>query len=78
MAERFLGIRDGIYTGGRLENYVEEADPVKKKEMLNRLAEQIHPLLCSFDEVIKAHAGITPFELVPILEDLYKGDIKAD
>ena len=78
MAERFLGIRDGLYTGGRLENYVEEADPVKKKEILNRLAERIHPLLCSFNEVIKAHAGITPFELVPILEDLYKGDIKAD
>ena len=78
MAERFLGIRDNVYTGGRLENYVDEADPEKKNVLLDRLAARIHPVLCTFDEIIKAKPGLTPFELIPVLEDRFTGDITAD
>ena len=78
MAERFLGIRDNAYTGGRLENYVDEEDPAKKKAVLDRLAERIHPILCSFEELIRANSGLTPFELIPVLEDRFKGDVSAD
>lgn len=77
MAERFLGIRDGSYTGGRLENYVEEAAPAKKQDTLNRLARKIHPILECFAEIIGSHPGLHPFELIPLLEDRFAGDISA-
>lgn len=77
MAERFLGIKDGIYTGGRLENYVEEANPAVKQNRLNLLAQMIHPILESFAELINVHSGIHPFELIPLLEDRFAGDIAA-
>ncbi|MBO5554344.1 MAG: hypothetical protein J5941_02340, partial [Solobacterium sp.] len=77
MAERFLGIKDGSYTGGRLENYVEETDPAKKQAALNKLARKIHPILESFAAVINTHPGIHPFAMIPLLEDHFAGDITA-
>ena len=77
MAERFLGINDGRYTGGRLENYVEEEDPVQRQKQLDRLAQKIHPVLCTFADVIQAGAGIEPFAMIPLLEDLFQGDIET-
>ena len=77
MAERFLGIRDGSYTGGRLENYVEETDLTEKQDTLNRLAQKIHPILECFAEIIESHSGIHPFEMIPLLEDRFAGDIAA-
>ena len=75
MAERFLGIRDGSYTGGRLENYVGEADPAEQQDRLNRLARKIHPILESFAEIINTQPKIHPFELIPLLENRFAGDI---
>jgi len=75
MAERFLGIKDGSYTGGRLENYVGEADPAVKQDRLNRLARKIHPILESFAEIINTQPKIHPFELIPLLENRFAGDI---
>ena len=75
MAERFLGIRDGSYTGGRLENYVGEADPAEQQDRLNRLARKIHPILESFAEIINTQPKIHPFELIPLLENRFADDI---
>ena len=77
LAERFLGISKTVYTGGRLENYVTEEDPALKKQKLDALASVIHPILCRFHDVIAANRGIPVFEMIPILEDLFTGEVSA-
>ncbi|MCR4646228.1 MAG: hypothetical protein K5695_12605 [Oscillospiraceae bacterium] len=64
MAERFFGITDGHYTGGRLENYLELPDPAT----LDRLAAGLHRLLAEFEKIVQEHSGIAPFDLAILLE----------
>ncbi len=75
LAERCLGIQETVYTGGRLENYIQEEDPARKEELLNRLASVIHPLLLHFETVISGHTDADPFAMAVILEELFNGDI---
>ena len=56
--ELFLGIRDGRYVGGRLENYTD--DPCGEA---GRVAEE----LVRIREVIDHHPCTEPFELIPAL-----------
>lgn len=67
--EQFLGIRDGRYTGGRLQNYTEDAcDPGKT----DRLAEKISAVLQEFKKIIEKKAPEDPFALIPVLESRQK------
>ena len=60
MEERFLGIRDRRYVGGRLENYTEEAE---------LLAPSIATDLRRMRDVIDAHPGAESFALIdPLME----------
>ena len=54
----FLGVRDGRYVGGRLENYTVEPE---------KLAGQIGPALRRIQQVIDARKGAEPFALIPAL-----------
>ena len=54
----FLGIRDGRYFGGRLENYTDEPE---------KLAEQIEPALRRIQQVVDTRTGAEPFALIPAL-----------
>ena len=54
----FLGVRDGRYVGGRLENYTDEPE---------KLAEQLEPVLRHIQQVIDARKGAEPFALIPAL-----------
>ena len=54
----FLGIRDGHYTGGRLENYTDAPET---------LAAQISGELEQIKETVDAQAGAEPFALIPVL-----------
>ena len=70
LAELFLGIRDGRYAGGRLENYVtEEAD--KTPENMDRLAAKIHGILNRFSEWIGSNSFRAPWDLAVKLEEQY-------
>ena len=62
MAEVFLGIEDGAYRGGRLENYVEPGAD------LDALAARVEAVLGALDAVIRSHSGVGPFELAIALE----------
>ena len=64
IAERCLGISGSRYTGGRLENYLDNPIP----EQLDRLAAGIHRLLLQFEAVSAENSGIAPFELAVLLE----------
>ena len=59
LEERVLGIRDGAYTGGRLENYTDHPAA---------LAGEISGVLKKLQETVAENSGRTPFELIPILE----------
>lgn len=54
----FLGIRDGRYVGGRLENYTDEPE------------KRVKPVLAELDrirETVDAQAGAAPFDLIRAL-----------
>ena len=55
----FLGIREGRYTGGRLENYTD--DP-------QRLAVQVEQMLDRFGVII-GDGKQEPFDLIPMLQE---------
>lgn len=58
--ELFLGIRDGRYVGGRLENYTEEPE---------LLAPSIACDLRLMEDVVDAHSGAEPFALIaPLMQ----------
>lgn len=59
MEEIFLGIKDGRYEGGRLENYV--------KEDLSELSSKISGILKAFRDMIKE--GRDPYETAILLEE---------
>ena len=54
----FLGIRDGRYTGGRLENYTDEPD---------RMAPQISDAIRRIETIAGARDWTDPFEMIPEL-----------
>lgn len=54
----FLGIRDGQYIGGRLENYTD--DPAK---MVGSVCAELERI----QAVVKVHSEMEPFELIPVL-----------
>ena len=56
--KRFLGIRDGHYVGGRLENYTGEPE---------KLADPVISELDRIKSVVDAHEGAEPFALIPPL-----------
>ncbi len=66
MAEVFLGIENGRYAGGRLENYAEDKSP----EALNRLAEAVHAVLLKIDARLKESSEQDVFDQVIRLEEL--------
>lgn len=62
--ERFLGIRDGRYVGGRLENYTEES---------KRLAPSIADDLLRMKAVVDAQPSAEPFILIAPLMQVLAG-----
>lgn len=56
--KRFLGIRDERYTGGRLENYVDEPE---------KFTQDICAHLTKIRKIIEGHPAAEPFELIPAL-----------
>jgi hypothetical protein len=62
LAERFLGISEDGYTGGRLENYA-------KGEDLNELARKVHRTLQHLEQVIRNEGKTDPYALAIRLED---------
>ncbi len=62
MEEVFLGVKDGCYVGGRLENYVEDTE-------LNSLAAKVAAVLKGFEELIRDMEGAAPFEIAIALEE---------
>ncbi len=65
--ERFLGIKGGRYTGGRLENYLDgDGD---RRERLDALARKIHNVLPLFESIGDAFRGRSPYELAIRLEE---------
>ena len=69
MEAHFLGIRDGLYTGGRLENYVDADNEEEKKAALDELSAKIQTILGDFERITSLNPGVTPFELAEILEN---------
>ena len=64
----FLGIEGEKYAGGRLENYVEEAENGDRQETLDRLSLKISGILEGFDEILSGRE-IPPYEAACILEE---------
>lgn len=58
MEEQFLGIRDGQYIGGRLENYTDDPD---------KTAVSVNDELARTKAVIEAQTFKDPFDLIPVL-----------
>ena len=61
--EIFLGISDGRYTGGRLQNY--DCGGLT----LDELAEKVHKVLLSFCDIFAMHNGAIPYEAAVALEE---------
>ncbi len=62
MEEAFLGIQDGAYIGGRLQNYASEKCP-------SELSKTVHRVLQAFCGVFQNNAGLSPYEMAVKLED---------
>lgn len=54
----FLGIRNGQYIGGRLENYTDNA-----MKMVGSVSAEIEQI----QSVVNVHSGMEPFDLIPVL-----------
>ena len=64
MADLFLGISNGRYSGGRLENYVKD----RSEDKMSELAEKIHSIFMSFREICESNSGLAPFDMAVLLE----------
>ena len=64
--ETFLGVEDGRYTGGRLENYM-KADEKKEPDLL---AKKVSAVLQAFEQLFSEEGNTDPFTMIPILEKL--------
>jgi len=60
LEKRFLGIREGAYVGGRLENYTDHPE---------RLVPEISRVLLRLRDITAEHRDLTPFALIPVLEE---------
>ena len=69
LAEQFLGIENSTYIGGRLENYMSEAE--RTPEALNQAAAEIHEVLNRFSAWINTESFKDPWDLVVRLEEHY-------
>ena len=65
VAETGLGIQDGVYRGGRLENYVGDLSP----ERMNALAGAIHDLFLEFERMAERFSAGEIFQLAVALEN---------
>lgn len=61
LAEMFLGIKDGKYTGGRLENYTDNAE--EKTAPVSAALERI-------EKIVAETQWNSPFDLIPALMEL--------
>ena len=68
LEELFLGIKDGKYTGGRLENYL------KEEEDIDALAARISGVLQEFEKLSDKETGKDIFDYMLMLEDK-QGDL---
>ena len=66
LAEMFLGIRNGRYVGGRLENYV--PDGAGRCERLDTLARKVDRTLRRIEAVIAEAGAVEPYALIPLLQ----------
>lgn len=64
----FLGIKDGAYVGGRLENYVTE--DAAKEDGLSALAKECESVLQRFEKVVKSAGEQEPFDIIEKLIDV--------
>ena len=71
LAEIFLGITEGQYTGGRLENYVDENEE-NREERIRQLAEKVSGLTAAIAEMPEAKTNDAPFALAVSLEERKK------
>lgn len=71
MAKLFLGVKDGSYIGGRLENYVKDETEEEKHRTLQGLAAKIEIILEEFARLIGSSTPETkgPYEVAELLED---------
>ncbi len=69
MEEIFLGISNGRYSGGRLENYVEEFDAEDRETLLDKLADRVSAALREFEVIISNRSFSDPFEFAVLLEE---------
>lgn len=60
LEKRCLGITGDRYSGGRLENYSDDAA---------RLAGAVSEMLDRFSEIIGEHPDAAPFDLIPVLQE---------
>ena len=63
LEELFLGIKDGRYAGGRLENYLNEDEDIES------LVTGICTVLSEFEKIAEKDSGRDVFELILVLED---------
>ena len=63
LEELFLGIKDGRYAGGRLENYLNEDEDIES------LVTGICTVLSEFEKIAEEDSGRDVFELILVLED---------
>lgn len=61
LEKKFLGIRDGRYTGGRLGNYTDEPETV---------TESVCTMLSRFEDAIRKTEWESPYDLIPPLMNL--------
>ena len=60
LEKRCLGITGDRYTGGRLENYSDDAE---------KLAKPVNEMLDRFSGIIGEHQDAAPFDLIPVLQE---------
>lgn len=58
LEEKFLGICDGKYVGGRLENYTDQIN-----------AERVSAILADFATMFAKNEGAKPFDMIEVLEE---------
>ena len=63
LAERFLGIQNGVYIGGRLENYVAADKDIRERAIC------CHKIIRRIQELSEAHASVPPYQFALILEE---------
>ncbi|MBQ9504716.1 MAG: hypothetical protein IJU93_06865, partial [Lachnospiraceae bacterium] len=71
LAELFLGIEDGRYVGGRLENYLDKAADTEeaREESLRKLALKTQGVLPRLKALIDGNAGADIYDMIILLEE---------